>query len=100
MNFFLKLLPSRESLVTDADFFLTNLDSTLFPGISSDIKVHSGFASDQASYDLHLVASTHLNRHDSTATDVLAAVQKTMSEYGTTNVTMVGHSLGEYLRVS
>ncbi|KAI9567106.1 Alpha/Beta hydrolase protein [Boletus coccyginus] len=67
-----------ESLVTDADFFLTNLDSTLFPGISSDIKVHNGFASDQAS----------------TATDVLAAVQKTMSEHGTTNITMVGHSLG------
>jgi surfactin synthase thioesterase subunit len=44
--------------------------------------------------------STHLNRHDSTATDVLTAVQKTMSEYGTTSVTMVGHSLGEYLQAS
>lgn len=43
-----KLLPSRESLVTDADFFLTNLNSTLFPGISSDIEVHSGFADEQA----------------------------------------------------
>ncbi|KAN0088313.1 Alpha/Beta hydrolase fold [Tylopilus felleus] len=67
-----------ESLVTDADFFLTNLNSTLFPGISSDIEVHSGFADEQAL----------------TATDVLAAVQKTMSEYKTTSVTVVGHSLG------
>ncbi|KAI6117476.1 hypothetical protein EV401DRAFT_1598778 [Pisolithus croceorrhizus] len=29
-------------LVTDADLFLTNLDSSLFPGISSDIEVHNG----------------------------------------------------------
>ncbi|KAG6381819.1 Alpha/Beta hydrolase protein [Boletus reticuloceps] len=67
-----------EADLTDADFFLTNVDSTLFPGISSDIEVHDGFADDQAS----------------TATEVLAAVQQTMSEYGTTSVTMVGHSLG------
>ncbi|KAF8555830.1 alpha/beta-hydrolase [Imleria badia] len=67
-----------ESLVTDADFFLTNLDSTLFPGLSSDIEVHNGFASGQAD----------------TATDVLAAVKQTMLEYGTTSITMVGHSLG------
>ncbi|KIJ65380.1 hypothetical protein HYDPIDRAFT_167094 [Hydnomerulius pinastri MD-312] len=65
-------------LITDADFFLTNLDSTLFPGISSDIEVHSGFKDSQAD----------------TATDVLAAVQTTMSKYSTTSVTMVGHSLG------
>ncbi|KAF8127693.1 Alpha/Beta hydrolase protein [Boletus edulis] len=67
-----------EADLTDANFFLTNLDSTLFPGISSDIQVHNGFADDQAS----------------TATEVLAAVQQTMSKYGTTSVTMVGHSLG------
>ncbi|KAH0836865.1 Alpha/Beta hydrolase protein [Lanmaoa asiatica] len=72
-----------ESLVTDADFFLENLDSTLFPGLSSDIQVHSGFRDEQAL----------------TATDVLAAVQKTMSEYGTTSVTMVGHSLGAAITV-
>lgn len=46
---------SRESLVTDGDFFLKNLDSALFPGISSSIEVHSGFADEQAMYDLHLV---------------------------------------------
>ncbi|KAG9313247.1 Alpha/Beta hydrolase protein [Chiua virens] len=67
-----------ESLVTDADFFLENLDSSLFPGISSDIECHSGFADEQAD----------------TATDILAAVEQTMSQYDTTSVTMVGHSLG------
>ncbi|KAG0697948.1 Alpha/Beta hydrolase protein [Suillus ampliporus] len=65
-------------LVTDADFFLTTLDPTLFPGISSSIEVHNGFGDAQAS----------------TATDVLAAVESAMSTYGTTSVTMVGHSLG------
>ncbi|KAG2057508.1 alpha/beta-hydrolase [Suillus hirtellus] len=65
-------------LITDADFFLTSLDSTLFPGISSDIEVHNGF----------------LDAQTSTATDVLAAVESAMSTYGTTSVTMVGHSLG------
>ncbi|KAG2143797.1 Alpha/Beta hydrolase protein [Suillus bovinus] len=65
-------------LVTDADFFLTPLDPILFRGISSDIEVHSGFGNSQAS----------------TATDVLAAVESAMSTYGTTSVTMVGHSLG------
>lgn len=65
-------------LITDADFFLTNLDSALFPGISSDIEVHNGFGDAQAS----------------TATDVLAAVESAMSTYGTKSVTMVGHSLG------
>ncbi|KAH7908319.1 Alpha/Beta hydrolase protein [Hygrophoropsis aurantiaca] len=67
-----------ESLVTDADFFLTSLDTTLFPGISSSIEVHSGFKDEQAD----------------TATDVLAAVESAMSTYGTTSVTMTGHSLG------
>ncbi|KAF9224206.1 alpha/beta-hydrolase [Gyrodon lividus] len=65
-------------LVTDADFFLTNLDSTLFPGLSSSIEVHSGFKDAQAK----------------TATEVLSAVQTALSKYSTTSVTMVGHSLG------
>jgi len=65
-------------LVTDGDFFLTNLDSTLFPGISSDIQVHNGFKDAQAD----------------TATDVLAAVQSAMSNFSANSVTLVGHSLG------
>ncbi|KAG2067306.1 alpha/beta-hydrolase [Suillus decipiens] len=69
-----KILP----LVTDAYFFLTTLDQTLFPGISSDIEAHNGFRDAQAS----------------TATDVLAAVKSAMSTYHTKSVTLVGHSLG------
>ncbi|KAF9563620.1 alpha/beta-hydrolase [Agrocybe pediades] len=68
-------------LVTDADFSLENLDSTLFPGISSDIKVHSGFA----------------DEHAKTATSVLAATQKALQQSGLNQVTMVGHSLGAAL---
>ncbi|KAI6149905.1 Alpha/Beta hydrolase protein [Pisolithus tinctorius] len=65
-------------LLTDLDLVLTNLDSSLFPGIPSDIEVHNGFMNAQAS----------------TATQVLTAVQTTMSKYGATKVTLVGHSLG------
>ncbi|OJA11523.1 hypothetical protein AZE42_09435 [Rhizopogon vesiculosus] len=65
-------------ILTDADFFLTTLDPTLFPGISSNIEVHNGFKDAQAA----------------TATAVLSAVKTTMSTYDTTSVTTVGHSLG------
>ncbi|KZT24979.1 alpha/beta-hydrolase [Neolentinus lepideus HHB14362 ss-1] len=65
-------------LISDADIKKTTLDSTLFPGISSSIEVHSGFADAQAK----------------AATDVLAAVETTLSTYNTTTVTTVGHSLG------
>ncbi|KAF8075191.1 lipase [Lyophyllum atratum] len=65
-------------IVTDGNFFLTNLDSSLFPGISSSIEVHNGFGDAQAK----------------SATAVLAAVQTAMSRNGATAVTIVGHSLG------
>ncbi|KZT69278.1 lipase [Daedalea quercina L-15889] len=65
-------------LIEDADIVMTNPDSTLFPGLSSDIEVHSGFADAQAD----------------TATDILSAVQTTMSTYDTSTIAIVGHSLG------
>ncbi|KZT69279.1 lipase [Daedalea quercina L-15889] len=65
-------------LIEDADVVKDPLSSTLFPGINSSISAHSGFANAQAS----------------TATQVLAAVQQTMSNHSTTKVTLVGHSLG------
>ncbi|KAH9832668.1 lipase [Rhodofomes roseus] len=65
-------------IITDVDIIMTTLDSSLFPGLSSDIEVHSGFADAQAK----------------TATDVLSAVQTTMSTYGASKVAVVGHSLG------
>ena len=37
-----------EADATDADTLLESLDPTLFPGISSSIKAHSGFANEQA----------------------------------------------------
>ncbi|GJE91299.1 lipase family protein [Phanerochaete sordida] len=67
-----------EPLLTDGDVEKATLDSSLFPGISSSIEVHSGFADAQAS----------------TAPQVLSAVQTAISRYGAKQVTMVGHSLG------
>ncbi|KAG6909384.1 hypothetical protein DXG01_000827 [Tephrocybe rancida] len=69
-----KLMP----LLTDADFFLGELDPDLFPGIDSDIKVHDGFR----------------DAHAETAPDVLAAVKTALSQSGLNDVTIVGHSLG------
>ncbi|KAF8259379.1 lipase, partial [Lactarius quietus] len=70
-----------EADLTDADFFLESLDSSLFPGIPSSVEVHSGFASEQAS----------------TAPTILSAVQQTLSEHGASSVTTLGHSLGAAL---
>ncbi|KAN0088317.1 Alpha/Beta hydrolase fold [Tylopilus felleus] len=69
------------ALLTDGDIFMGGLDSSLFPGISSGIEVHSGFRNDQSQ----------------TASVILSAVQTAISKYGTNTVTMVGHSLGAAL---
>jgi len=74
--------PSQfEADLTDADFFLESLDPTLFPGLSSSIEVHNGFASEQAM----------------TASSILSAVESGMSKFSTTKVAVVGHSLGAAL---
>lgn len=74
--------PSQiEALLTDVDFVLSPLDSGLFPGISSDILVHSGFRDAQAR----------------SAQDILRAVTTALSEHNTNSVTLVGHSLGAAL---
>jgi len=65
-------------LIEDSDFFLESLDPDLFPGISDDVKVHNGFKDAQAR----------------SAQDVLAAVQQTLDDNGSSNVAVVGHSLG------
>ncbi|KAI0332705.1 lipase [Cubamyces sp. BRFM 1775] len=65
-------------LLEDGDATLTNLDSSLFPGISSSIQAHKGFAGAQAN----------------TASSILAAVQQAMNTYGTHSVVTTGHSLG------
>ncbi|EJU03751.1 alpha/beta-hydrolase [Dacryopinax primogenitus] len=66
------------SLLVDADFFLEDLDTTLFPGISSSIQAHSGF----------------LGAHSRSAASVLSAVQQVISDHGVSEVITVGHSLG------
>ncbi|SJL13759.1 uncharacterized protein ARMOST_17207 [Armillaria ostoyae] len=74
--------PSQiEALLTDGDFALSPLDSGLFPGISSDILVHSGFRDAQAR----------------SAEDILHVVTTALSEHNTNSVTLVGHSLGAAL---
>ncbi|KXN85765.1 Lipase [Leucoagaricus sp. SymC.cos] len=67
-----------QALATDANAFQENLDSTLFPGVSSPVEAHSGFANEQSK----------------TATQVLSAVQTAISQHGASKVTIVGHSLG------
>jgi len=64
-------------IITDADFFLTSLDQTLFPG-TSGLEVHNGFGDAQAE----------------TAPEVLAAVQQALAAHSTASVTITGHSLG------
>ncbi|KAL6303473.1 alpha/beta-hydrolase [Sparassis latifolia] len=64
--------------LTDADIITENLDSSLFPGVSSDIWVHSGFANEQAQ----------------TATTILTETNSLIQQYSATNVITVGHSLG------
>ncbi|KAJ4475797.1 Alpha/Beta hydrolase protein [Lentinula aciculospora] len=67
-----------ESDLTDIDVPLATLDSTLFPGISSDVEVHTGFQ----------------DEHALTASIILTEVQSLMSSVGTNNIVAVGHSLG------
>ncbi|KAJ3571300.1 hypothetical protein NP233_g3843 [Leucocoprinus birnbaumii] len=71
---FIRSLP----ILTDADFFLTPLSSSLFPGIGSSVETHNGFALAQSL----------------SAAPVLSAVKSAMSRFSTTHVTVVGHSLG------
>ncbi|KAI0062860.1 alpha/beta-hydrolase [Artomyces pyxidatus] len=67
--------------LTDADFFLGNLDSSLFPGVPSEVEIHSGFAASQAR----------------SAPAVLTAVQSALEAHDSKSVTVVGHSLGAAL---
>jgi predicted lipase len=57
------------------------LDSTLFPGLSSSIEVHQGFAHEQAQ----------------TANTILAAVLALLNQHSASSVVVVGHSLGAAL---
>ncbi|KAJ3534314.1 hypothetical protein NM688_g7156 [Phlebia brevispora] len=66
------------SLLTDVEVVRRELNTTLFPGVSSDVTAHSGFA----------------DEHEKTASTVLAETQRLISEKGADSVLCVGHSLG------
>ncbi|KAG7094313.1 hypothetical protein E1B28_007915 [Marasmius oreades] len=70
-----------DAILTDANFFLENLNPSLFPGVPSSVQVHNGFA----------------DEHAKTATQVLTAVQQALSANSANQVTVVGHSLGAAL---
>ncbi|KAF8882767.1 lipase class 3 family protein [Gymnopilus junonius] len=72
-----------EADATDLDAFLESLNPTLFPGISSSVEAHSGFANEQAK----------------TATTILSAVKTAISAHSAKKVTIVGHSLGAAIAI-
>ncbi|KAG7441492.1 alpha/beta-hydrolase [Guyanagaster necrorhizus] len=67
-----------QAVLTDVDALHDNLDPDLFPGVPSNVHVHGGFRDAQAS----------------TAIEILAAVQSLIKSKGTSNLVVVGHSLG------
>jgi hypothetical protein len=75
------VISSSIPLIDDSDFFLQPLDSTLFPGVPSTVKVHNGFA----------------DSHAESAPAVLAAVKKTLAKSKSKKVVVTGHSLGAAL---
>ncbi|KAI0364330.1 lipase [Pilatotrama ljubarskyi] len=64
--------------LTDVDIVLLPLDEHLFPEVEPPILVHQGFAA----------------THSRSAPHVLEAVKTAMARFGTTAITVVGHSLG------
>ncbi|KAF8623157.1 hypothetical protein AX17_007545 [Amanita inopinata Kibby_2008] len=74
-----KIIP----ILTDSDFFLESLSASLFPGLSSDIAIHDGFA----------------DAHARSAAEVLVVVKTAMSRSGYKNIAIVGHSLGGALAI-
>lgn len=71
------------SLVTDLKLFLSPLNRLFFPGMATNIRVHTGFG----------------EQHAKTAKDILAAVKYALLKSGFNQVTLVGHSLGAALSV-
>ncbi|KAF8967850.1 Alpha/Beta hydrolase protein [Flammula alnicola] len=64
--------------LTDINIAMGNLDSTLFPGVSSSVQVHEGFR----------------DEHAKTASIILTEVKRLLSVQNTNSVTLIGHSLG------
>ncbi|KAI0771262.1 alpha/beta-hydrolase [Trametes elegans] len=67
-----------QSDLTDVNFFLDDLDKSLFPGVKSNVQAHNGFA----------------KAHTKTASTILTEVKKLLSKNNAKQVIVVGHSLG------
>ena len=63
-------VPSSESDLTDVNFFLDDLDTSLFPGTTHAIQVHNGFAAE----------------HAKTANTILTEVKRLLSQTGAKQV--------------
>ena len=59
--------------MTDVNIVMKSLDTTLFPGVSSSVQVHGGFA----------------DEHARTAPTIVTHVQSLLSSTGYTNVFLV-----------
>ncbi|KZT25361.1 alpha/beta-hydrolase [Neolentinus lepideus HHB14362 ss-1] len=66
------------SIANDAQFLLTDLNTTLFPQAGQGVQVHDGFQ----------------KTFERTADGVLSGVQNALSSTGATKVLVTGHSLG------
>ena len=64
---------TRYSVLTDLDIFTRNLNATLFPGVSDQVWVHSGFA----------------DEHEKTVTAILAETKRLIAKKGATSVNLV-----------
>ncbi|CAE6479009.1 unnamed protein product [Rhizoctonia solani] len=95
------------ALITDAKFFPSSLSPALFPNVSSEVKVHSGFKQAQAASAPHILAAVKkvlADRNSKSVTVVghslggaiaaLEAVKKVLADRNSKSVTVVGHSLG------
>ncbi|KIY53141.1 alpha/beta-hydrolase [Fistulina hepatica ATCC 64428] len=69
---------SLESDLVDIDVVKVSLSTTLFPGVSTSVQAHEGF----------------VTAHAAAASTILAEVNSLMTEYSTSSITVVGHSLG------
>ena len=82
----------------DLDIILKSLDSSLFPGVPSNVRAHKGFAGEQARYvtsSFSLIRMPHPDKiMCSLALTILSLVQYTLSAHNASNITTVGHSLG------
>lgn len=67
------LYPSSAEFLIDSNVILGELDTSLFPGVGTEVKVHSGFRGE----------------HAVTALDVINEVERLMVEKNTKNITVV-----------